>query len=694
GQEPTRLPIPLEDEARSKTFTHVIELEEYNLHVGDSVLFYARATDVDTGSALANRTSSSEVYFIEIRPYRQNWRSKPGGGPSPSGLPAPVELLNILEYTRAIVKKTWAIAEKPDLTDEDRSGLESIDNDVRYCAEQLTLIRDDSDYGFTEPQKAVLNTVLRCYEQASGYLTRHEAASAMTPEKNAYRILRKFILESDLELNPPQSGQSPPDEKPESVKMQEKPPEYSQMEAERVEDELKQMQQKLDKLTKEQEVLKRTFKSFLEQKAGDKQSAQKATSQESSDVTAGENGQDKAAENQQAQASPGQQGELSSSDQDSQASQSSAESQTGSQGQSLAKSKSASASPGSNDKQDNAESQSRSKGQDSEKGESVSGRPNTDNKQKTAESPRVQQVPKGQAAHPTEKQSSNQGQGGTQGQIPGEDKNAASGRDPGKGKDIDGSQGESQAHGGSPSGTANDDLRLRMLQAKQKALQEQVSQLKRDLQQLPQTSQSGSNEGRTQAQKHLDEALAKMDSFQVKLTESRYQADMDARQSSEAIETVEAAKHQMDLAQKAIERELTWSDDQRMANEAQEMAEQLAADADAFDESVTEAERDDMLARLEAAKRLLELMPEPQWARIGPGRRTRSSPAAVLTKNPNLAPAEAARQMARQFWSIALNAKKRQQQLIEDDSSDVRFYGQENEFFEDAAKFEAEPVQK
>jgi hypothetical protein len=87
-------------------------------------------------------------------------------------------------------------------------------------------------------------------------------------------------------------------------------------------------------------------------------------------------------------------------------------------------------------------------------------------------------------------------------------------------------------------------------------------------------------------------------------------------------------------------------------------------------------------------------MPEPQWAQVGPGQRTHSSPAPVLTKNPNLAPAEAARQMARQFWSIALNAKRRQQQLIEDESSDVKFYGQENEFFEDAAKFNAETVQK
>ena len=623
GQEPSKLTIPVEEGARSKTFTHTIALEEYPLSVGDSVLFYARATDVETGSAPENRTSSSEMYFIEIRPYRQQWHPKSGGKPSPMGMPAPVELLNILEYTRAIVKKTWAIAEKQNLTDQDRSALESIDNDVRYCAEQLALISDDSDYGWRAPHKAVLNLVLRYYEQASRLLAGYDAASAMTPEKNAYRILRKFILESKLELSPPPSGQSPPEEKPDSVKLQEKPPEYEELEAERVESELKKMQKELDKLTKEQEVLTWTFKNFLKQQAENQPSSQKTMSQEPSKATTDKQNQDKSTEDKQSQSSPSQQGEKPSAEQDSQDSRSAAGGQSGSEGQTSSEDKSASPSAGTDDRQSTTESQS-----------------------------------------------------------------------PGQGRQTSEGLQKNETYGSSPTSTALTDLRLRMLQAKQKALQEQVSQLKQDLQQLPQTSQSSNNKGRAQAQKHLDEALEKMDDFQARLTESRYQAQMDPRQSNEALKTMEAAKRQMDLAQKAIESELTRTDEQRMADEAQEMAEQLAADADAFDESVTEAEREDMLARLEAAKRLLEMMPEPQWAQVGKGRRNPSSPTAVLTKNPNLAPAETARQMARQFWSIALNAKKRQQQLLEDESSDVTFYGQENEFFEDAAKFDSEPVQK
>jgi hypothetical protein len=101
-----------------------------------------------------------------------------------------------------------------------------------------------------------------------------------------------------------------------------------------------------------------------------------------------------------------------------------------------------------------------------------------------------------------------------------------------------------------------------------------------------------------------------------------------------------------------------------------------------------------MQARLEAAKRLLEMMPEPQWATVDRAVGTQSGASLVLTKNPNLVSAETARQMARQFWSIAIDAKKRGSQWIDDEPSDVEFYGQENEFFENAARYDQEPVKK
>jgi hypothetical protein len=169
---------------------------------------------------------------------------------------------------------------------------------------------------------------------------------------------------------------------------------------------------------------------------------------------------------------------------------------------------------------------------------------------------------------------------------------------------------------------------------------------------------------------------------------------MNERRSNNAVALTDSAKRELDMANKALGNELTLSDDEKLAQKAEDMAEQLTEDADALAESVTDVERQEMLARLEAAKRLLEMMPEPQWSTVDKGGSPSSGASLVLTKNPNIASAEMARQMARRFWSIAINAKKRRQQLPENEPSDVEFYGQENEFFENAARYNQEPVKK
>ncbi|MGB2863876.1 MAG: hypothetical protein WBC05_11170 [Sedimentisphaerales bacterium] len=697
GRKPKEMVIPVEEGARTKEFTRTIELEEYELTVGDSVLFYAEATDIDTGSEPANRTSSSDVYFIEIRPYRQNWVPMPEGGKSQGGASPPVELLNILEYTRAILKKTWAIASKPELTEQDRSRLGFINQDVQYCGEQVALIRDDSQYGFQEPHKAVLNEVIRNYKQASGHLAAHDAASAMAPEKSAYRILRKFILELELKWRPPSSSKGQQPQKPDSVKLQEKS-EFTGYEKERIEAQLKKMQQKLDKLTREQGELQWSFENFLEQQTEEKKAAQQSTDDSPSKKDAEKQKQEAMNGMQQSEAA-GQKAESTSDG------QSTGGGQNGDQKEdSSAKSQSAGKSSGalgaSDGKQNDSRSQENAQGQSPEENKSASDSQSSsdsrDGTDKQSTSPESQSAGKstGTSGTPDGKQNNTGSPESSQGQSPGEGKSTSEGQGSGDGTSADESGTDAQRQGSGQDGSANAEARLRMLQAKQRALQEQVSQLKLDLQELPESSDGGKGKGRAQAQEHLSEAAARMEDFQNEMAEARYRAEMDEQRSNDAVALMDSAKSELDLAKEALDGELTLSNEQKLAQKAQEMAEQLIEDADALTESVTSAEREEMLARLEAAKRLLEMMPEPQWATVDKAGGTRSGAGLVLTKNPNLASAEAARQMARQFWSIAINAKKRRQQWIDDEPSDVEFYGKENEFFENAARYDQEPVKK
>ena len=51
---------------------HTIYLEELGLTPGDSVSYYARATDSDTVQTA--RPSSSDIYFVQIRPFKKDFK--------------------------------------------------------------------------------------------------------------------------------------------------------------------------------------------------------------------------------------------------------------------------------------------------------------------------------------------------------------------------------------------------------------------------------------------------------------------------------------------------------------------------------------------------------------------------------------------------------------------------------------------
>jgi len=694
GWQPKEIAAPIEEGTKSTEFTHTIELEEYDLTVGDSVLFYAEATDIDTSSELANHNSSSDVYFIEIRPYRQDWIPMPGGKPSNAGGAPLVELLNILEYTRAIIKKTWAIASKQELSEQDRSRLGFINQDIQYCAEQVALIRDDSQYGFEEPHKIMLNEIIRYFEQASGYLVAHDAAAAMTPEKSAYRILRKFILELELTWSPPPSSQSPQPKKPDSMKLQENP-EFEGYEKERIEAQLKKMQQKLDKLTREQGELQWSFENFLEQQA-EKRVAQQSSNSKPSESNADKQSQDANNAGQQSNSTE-QKGESTSSSQGASSNQDSLpEEDSSAKSQSSGKGSGASGDSDSKrkDSESQESSQSQNPGESTSASDSQSSSDSQDGTGKQSTSSESQSAGENTSTSGTldGKQNDTASQQSSREQSPGKSKSISEGQGPDNGTSTNQSRTDTQRKGSGQDGSANTEVRLRMLQAKQHALQEQVSKLKQELQQLPESSNSGNS--RAQAQEHLSEATARMDEFQAEMAEARFQDKLDERRSSEAVALMDSAKRELDMANKSLGSELTLSDDEKLAQKAQDMAEQLAEDADALVESVTDVERQEMLARLEAAKRLLEIMPEPQWSTVNQGSSPPSGASHVLTRNPNITSAEMARQMARRFWSIAINAKKQRWQILEKEPSDMEFYGQENDFFENAARYDQEPVKK
>ena len=646
--------------ARRARLSHTLELEQYDLDVGDSVLFYAQAGETGTGQNRSDAGYSSEVYFIEIRPYQQYWHPQPGGGPSSMPGPVSEDLITILEYTRAILKKTWALAHAPAAAETDRARLEGLAADVEYCAEQLAAIRDDPDYGFSERDTSALSDVIKFYHAAGAHLARHDATAALPSERTAYRLLRRFVDELHLKWNPPSSGQSVPQDKPERVTLQEQP-EPSGAEKERAENQLEKMQQRIEKLSRQQESLKTDLADALAQRGRQGRDSPSDAASSSSGGSGPSSASASASQQQR-------------DEEDSQLARSSESS--GGKAQAASDSSSSDAAASASDPSESSSDggppdQQRQKGTSSQSA-SASG----------ASGGQAQPGAADQSYASQSDGSSGQGQGrsdaGADADAPGES------TAPGQGRALDG-HSSSESGGSAESPSAQTDARLRMLEAIEKALRQQASDVSADLEQLALPDYSSHAEARNEAKERIGRAVEDMKTFEEALADMRYAPAPSAQRDSQTVALADSAARRLAEASRAIGRGLSSGQQQTGADQAKALARQLAADAEALDASVGAEERQQMLQRLKAAERLLEKMAGAQWATIDGG----GAPGAshVYTRSPRMGPAETARMLAQQFWSIAIGARERPLRPVDDEPSDVEFFELENIFFESAATF-------
>lgn len=692
-EQPGRAPAVLKsvslEGTRQTSLTHVLELEQGDLHVGDAVLFYARARDIDTGHRPADANACSEVYLIEIRPYRQYWHVQAGNNPS-NPMPGPMmeDLLAILEYTRAVVKKTWTLARSPGSAAEDQSKLKALAEDVQYCATRLTKIRDDPETGFSEGDKAVVNRVLESYGQAKGHLENNDPNAALPPVQDAYRILRMFIDELHLKWTPPQNGASVPQETPERVKLQEQPQE-PETDKDRVENQLQEMQQKLDSLSKQEESLKADLAKAMRQEtsskagenAGDDSGGSQGPGRESKDAA----GNSQAGSSQQGQSgsqgkqgSPGESGSAGSpqgqsSDQQSVASQQGQPGAQGTQGQQKDGGQTSLGEKASGQSGSQGQSQGQQAGDQTSSGENPSEKPGGQGQSQGRQAGGQQEGQSG---------AGKSGRAGQQGQS-GQGQSERSGNSPGKG-----TSGQSGSEAGQ--GSAQADAQMRMLQARQKALREQASQVSDEMRELAGAADPSQGQASQEAKEHLDRAVEAMKEFEKRLADARYGSG-DSSQADGMADLANSAARRLADAGQAIRRALGNEGD-KSADEAKKMAEQLAKDAETYDESLSEAEKQKMLDRLKAAERLLESMAGAQWTTVLHGGGAGASHA--YTSDSHTSPSDAARLLAQQFWSMALQDQNRRSQPIEQEPSDVKFFEAETEFFENAAKFGSQGAEK
>jgi len=285
GGEPESTEVEFDKWTKKGKITRMLEIEDLDLSIGDSIIYYAEAVDMNTSGALERLPSMSDIYFIEIKPYLKRWHQMQAPAfdenneQTKQGLEASQEdkhdkLIEILEYTRAFVKKTWAIANRKELSDKDKSRIESIRKDVAYTSEQLTMIIDDPMYMFNEEEKETLKNVLDYYSISMDLLDAKRAKDALVPEKKAYTTLRKFIVQ--LEMTIMQGPPPPPKPKPEQLKIDDQL-NLTMFNKEKQDWEMERLADNIAEIAVEQEEIKKMFDKFMENKSKQEENKQKVT---------------------------------------------------------------------------------------------------------------------------------------------------------------------------------------------------------------------------------------------------------------------------------------------------------------------------------------------------------------------------------------------------------------------------------
>jgi len=105
------------DEAKTEIAAeHLLPLEDYALSPGDLVSYYARAADSRDEDAL---TSTTDIFFMEIRPFDRNFRRAQGGGGA-GGMQGGNQERSLSHQQRELVIATFKLARDAQTYDEDR----------------------------------------------------------------------------------------------------------------------------------------------------------------------------------------------------------------------------------------------------------------------------------------------------------------------------------------------------------------------------------------------------------------------------------------------------------------------------------------------------------------------------------------------------------------------------------------------
>src|SRR5207247_1808127 len=190
---------------------HTIYLEELGLKPGDFVSYYAKASDTD--AVQGSKTTTSDIYFVQIRPFKKDYKpaqSQAGGGGGGGGQ----QVGQLSQQQREIVSATFNIVRdkaktKPEKFRENVVFLNLAQAKLREQVEELVGKLEARlghvDNGFNKIAE-VLPKAAAEMKAAESDLKALKADNALSPEQRALKLLQQAEEQYELQVSMQNGG--------------------------------------------------------------------------------------------------------------------------------------------------------------------------------------------------------------------------------------------------------------------------------------------------------------------------------------------------------------------------------------------------------------------------------------------------------------------------------------------------------
>jgi len=182
---------------------YVFYLEELDVEPGELISYYAQATDNNTRTGPG--TSTSELYFIEVRPFNERYMQMDAEGQQAQqeGQPFP----NLIADQRTIIKKTWKhIHSRPSpMTEDYQSSVKQIGKEQEQLKDKTQRVTDELSMSMrdanVDPEMLMnLEAAVAKMGEASDELYAVKPKAALPHEQDALELLTKAMMELDKVL--------------------------------------------------------------------------------------------------------------------------------------------------------------------------------------------------------------------------------------------------------------------------------------------------------------------------------------------------------------------------------------------------------------------------------------------------------------------------------------------------------------